>query len=269
MTNTNSSKTKHLFVQVLIHRNILPLMNNSSIQKINQKQTMKSIRTISLLITFVLNSFSMFSQNVKLESLKKENSLLKTELTKTKVLLDTSKKVIFELQSELTKTRNQRDSIQLVSSKLIQDTTFLRTELQLCSLYNNGKNTETIDSNPNFKTTFLKCTGNRQTQKVELTFMIQHNLPNQDFTIHTHLGNAFDALGQTYKIYESFVGGQEGKSKIIPTNTPTKIAFVFNNFLPGNDFLKAITFHYNYMNTDFSNLKSSSSELRNIKIIWD
>lgn len=254
---------------MLIHGNFLPLMNNLSIQKSIKNKSMKSFRKISLLITVVLVSTSSFCQNVKLESLKKENSLLKTELTKTKVLLDTSKKVIIDLQSELTKTRNQRDSIQLVSSKLMQDTTFLRTELQLCSLYNKGKDIETIDSNPNFKTTFIKCTGNRQTQKVELTFMIQHNLPNQDFTIHTHLGNAFDALGQTYKISESFVGGQEGKSKIIPTNTPTKIAFVFNNFLPGNDLLKAITFHYNYMNTDFSNLKSSSSELRNIKIVWD
>ncbi len=208
---------------------------------------MKSIRKISLLFVVGVISISTYCQNINLEPLKKENAKLKKELTISKI---------------------EKDSFQLVITKLIQDTTFLRSELALCTLYNNGLKTENVNSNSNFKTTFISCKGNRSTQSVEFIFIIQHNIPNQNYIYQS--GKAFDSQGQTYAVSECKIGGEIANNRIlIPTNTPTKIMFTFNNILPGNDFFNVIAFNYNYMNTDLTNLLSGSGEFRNIKIKWD
>jgi hypothetical protein len=83
-------------------------------------------------------------------------------------------------------------------------------------------------------------------------------------------GKAFDTQGQSYGVSECYIGGEkENNALIIPTNTPTKMMLVFKNILPGNDLFRVVTFYYNSMNTDFTNLLSGFGEFRNIKIKWN
>lgn len=212
---------------------------------------MKNIKGILLIIAISFASISVYSQSVSLESLKKENSQLKKDLAKTK---------------------QAKDSLQLRSAKLMQDTTFLRNELSLCRLYNNGQRTEILNSNSNFKATFLYCKGSRASQSVELSFMIEHNIPNQKFTnneFNSDKGKAYDTQGQVYNASSTFMGGAKINYCIIPTNNPMKISLVFNNVHPGNDLFKIITFIYDSHNIDRSNRQKGILEFKNTKIIWD
>jgi len=212
---------------------------------------MKLNKKITTFITIVFISISTYSQTANVESIKKENLQLKKELSKTKI---------------------EKDTLQLKLTKLTQDTTFLRKEISLCTLYSNGNKIEIANSNNNFKATFISCIGSRATQSFELTFMIQHNITNQVFYNNRYdidKGKAYDALGQIYNAKETFIGGENSTRGTIPTGVPIMIKLVFNNVLPGNDLMKIITFKYDSYNSDESKKESGVLEFRNIKIIWN
>lgn len=212
---------------------------------------MKTIRRISLLIIIGLISTSIYCQISSVDVLKKENSQLKNDLAKTKL---------------------EKESLQTVNLKLKQDTTFLRSELALCILYNTGQKTEIVNSNGNFRATYISCKGRRASQSVELTFMIQHNIPNQEFSNNpadSDKGMAYDTQGQVYNANAIYIGGVKSNSGMIPTSIPVRITLVFNNVLPGNDFFKVVRFKYDSYNTDYSNKQNGTLEFRNIKVIWD
>jgi hypothetical protein len=213
---------------------------------------MKTIRKFLLIVTIILISTSIYCQTASSDLLKKENVQLKKDLAKTK---------------------QAKDSFQILYSKMVQDTTFLRKELALCKLYNDGQKFEVINSNRNFKATFISCKGSRASQSVELSFIIQHGIPNQEFRVSPpEECSAYDAQGQVYKARFRYIGGKEMgsyTSVAVPTNVPIKVSMVFNNILSGNDFFKVISLKYNSQNLDYSNKQTGELEFKNVKVIWD
>jgi hypothetical protein len=205
------------------------------------------MRKNTLISGLFLISSHLFSQNATADKLKQENQKLKTQISK--------------LQNETT--------------ALKQDTTFLRKEISFCTLYNQSSKTETSTTNNSFKFSFISCKGNRAAQNVTVTFTIEHNLPNQDFSINewsTDMGDAYDAQGTNYRITSmnaTSVGGMVGSTGKIPTGIPITITLTFDNVLPGNDFFKLVSMIYNCSNLDKSNKQAGTVNFKNIKIMWN
>jgi len=205
------------------------------------------MRKNTLISGLFLISSHLFSQNANADKLKQENQKLKTQISK--------------LQNETT--------------ALKQDTTFLRKEISFCTLYNQSSKTETSSTNNSFKFSFISCKGNRAAQNVTVTFTIEHNLPNQDFTIamyDTDHGDAYDAQGTNYRITSfrsTSVAGNEGTTGKIPTGIPITITLTFDNVLPGNDLFKLVSMIYNSSNLDNSNRQLGTVSFKNIKIMWN
>jgi len=204
-----------------------------------------------LFFGMLLINLHLFSQNVNVDKIKQENLKLKNQVS--------------NLQKE-------NDSIRKVTIALKQDTTFLRKEILLCSLYSQASKTETTNTNNNFKFSFISCKGNRAAQQVIVSFLIEHNLPNQDFGINKYdygKGNAYDSQGNNFPVNATTVGGTDGAYIKIPTGVPVKITLIFNNILPGNDFFRAVNMVYNSSNLDDTNRQKGIIEFRNLKITWE
>jgi len=205
----------------------------------------------ALFLGMILINLHLFSQNVSVDKLKQENQ---------------------KLENQISNLQKKNDSIRNEAIALKQDTTFLRKEILLCSLYGQANKIETSNSNSNYKFSFISCKGNRAAQQVVVTFMVEHVLPNQKFEIGPGTLDkaiAYDSQGHNFSTYLGSFGGNNVTNGEIPTNIPIICSLIFNNVLPGNDLFKVVNMNYNSRNLDYSNEQKGTVEFRNLKIIWD
>jgi hypothetical protein len=196
-----------------------------------------------IVLPVLLFNLNLFGQNVSIDKIKQENQKLK--------------ELVIELQNE--------------KSTLKQDTSFLRKEIALCSLYGQSNKTQVSNSNSNYKFSFLSCKGSRASQSVVVTFMIEHSLPNQTFNMVALFNNpkAFDSQGKIFSTYYGTFGGKNETSGLIPTDIPITGSLIFSNILPGNDLFKAVIIDYFSTNLDRSNDQKGTVEFKNLKIVWE
>ena len=163
-------------------------------------------------------------------------------------------------QTPADKLKQENQALKNQVEALKQDTTFLRKQVELCKLYGNDK-TEILTSYNFYKIKLVSCTGDRASQKIFITLIIENSKPNQKF--YPAGGKeilAIDSQGNQFKSFPSAID--------VLTNVPTKFTFSFEGVLPSTDLLKVVNMSCNSFNVDNS-YTSGSIELRNLKVVWN
>lgn len=183
--------------------------------------------------------------------------------------INTFGQTIEQLKQENLALKKQTEKLKASNSALIQDTTFLRSQLITCNLYNAGNPLDIKCSLTPYKVTFLESKGNRLNQSVEITLLIENTGVNQRVGINSgYYGEQSCQLVDTQgnvmiaSNYNDFIGIQ------IPTNTPLKIKLIYNNILPGTDFMSTLTLQMLSSNQDLSNMRYGIINIKNIKTVW-
>ena len=175
---------------------------------------------------------------------------------------------IEQLKQENAALKKQTDKLKATNNALIQDTTFLHSQLKTCQLYNLSNPLDIKCSLSPYKITFIESKGNRQSQSVEVTILIENTGVNQRAGINSYYGDQscqlIDSQGNVMlgSNYRDYTGLQ------IPTNTPYKIKLKFDNILPGTDFMSTLTLQMESSNQDLSNMRYGIITIKNIKTTW-
>lgn len=181
-----------------------------------------------------------FGQSV--ESLKRENQILRNQLTGLK-----------------------------------NDTASLHSEMRLCTAIDHSRQLQIRGISNEIQIAVIACTGDRSSQTVKIEFVVTHKLSHQEVCVAADKKNikAYDKVGNEISVKSGDLGiNAEGlftpaRCNKVPTDVPVKGLIVLNNLLPSANVIGFISVGFKYRNYDSKNdYVYGTLEIRNLDVAW-
>lgn len=132
----------------------------------------------------------------------------------------------------------------------------------------NGGNATVQNMLGSYTIQVLDCQGNSSDQTVTITFMVEHQLPNQTFHIIQKDTKAY-AKGQDYTNIDRYVGSKSFHN-MVPTEIPMECRVVIRNVVPSVKTFDSVMLNMKTQNKDGGKGgQKGSLEMKNLNINWN
>lgn len=145
---------------------------------------------------------------------------------------------------------------------------FLEEKVKFSEAFNNDSVIQIKSFNSDYEFKVIACKGNTNSQTVKVEVLVTLISTNQKLAAMSYGSKAIDNLGREYSCKLTFIGSQQSGNDLF-TNIPVLITMEFPSVMPQTEKFELVSMTLANRKPDQDLSKFSSTEIRNIPILWD